>query len=77
MGDEWNSDGELDMYELHDAIKASGIDHLNTLTLLLVLRLPEKAVFLEMRLYFPTVGLSLPEKGLILQANSNKQCLWI
>jgi len=29
--DEWNNDEELDMYELHDAIKASGIDRLNTL----------------------------------------------
>lgn len=29
--DEWNSNEELDMYELHDAIKAAGIDRLNTL----------------------------------------------
>ena len=29
--DEWNNDEELDMYELHEAIKASGIDRLNTL----------------------------------------------
>jgi len=31
MYDEWNNNEELDMYELHDAIKASGIDRLNTL----------------------------------------------
>ena len=29
--DEWNNNEELDMYELHDAIKAAGIDRLNTL----------------------------------------------
>ena len=31
MYDEWNNSEELDMYELHDAIKAAGFDRLNTL----------------------------------------------
>lgn len=31
MYDEWNNDEELDMYEFRDAIKASGIDCLNTI----------------------------------------------
>ena len=31
MYDEWNDDEELDMYEFRDAIKASGIDRLNTI----------------------------------------------
>jgi hypothetical protein len=31
MYDEWNNDEELDMYEFRDAIKASGIDRLNTI----------------------------------------------
>ena len=31
IADEWNEREQLNMYELHDAIKASGIDHLNTL----------------------------------------------
>lgn len=31
IGDEWNEHEQLNMYELRDAIKASGIDHLNTL----------------------------------------------
>ncbi len=31
IADEWNEREQLNMYELHDAIHASGIDHLNTL----------------------------------------------
>ena len=31
IADEWNEREQLNMYELHDAIKASGIDRLNTL----------------------------------------------
>ena len=31
IGDEWNNNEQLNMYELRDAIKASGIDRLNTL----------------------------------------------
>ena len=31
IGDEWNNKEQLDMYELRDAIKATGIDRLNTL----------------------------------------------
>lgn len=31
MADEWNADEELDMYELHDAIKAAGFNRLNTI----------------------------------------------
>ncbi len=31
IGDEWNEHEQLNMYELRDAIHASGIDHLNTL----------------------------------------------
>jgi hypothetical protein len=31
MYDEWNNDEELDMYELREAIKASGINRLNTI----------------------------------------------
>ena len=31
IGDEWNEHEQLNMYELRDAIKASGIDRLNTL----------------------------------------------
>lgn len=31
MYDEWNNDEELDMYEFREAIKASGIDRLNTI----------------------------------------------
>ena len=31
IGDEWNEGEQLDMYELHDAIKASGIDRLSAL----------------------------------------------
>ena len=31
IGDEWNDEEQLNMYELRDAIKATGIDRLNTL----------------------------------------------
>jgi len=31
MSDEWLDDEWMDMYEMHDAVKAAGIDHLNTL----------------------------------------------
>ena len=31
IGDEWNAEEQLDMYELHDAIKAAGIDRLSAL----------------------------------------------
>lgn len=31
IGDEWLDDETMDMYEMYDAVKAAGIDHLNTL----------------------------------------------
>ena len=31
IGDEWLNDETMDMYEMYDAVKAAGIDHLNTL----------------------------------------------
>jgi len=31
IGDEWNNGEEMDMFELHDGLRAAGIDHLNTL----------------------------------------------
>ena len=32
-GDEWNDDEQIDMYELHDAIKSSGLNHLEQVNL--------------------------------------------